>query len=45
MEMQLDDVAARMLKESLIERGLKFEMKASTKELAGKKRVEKVHPG
>ena len=42
MEMQLDDAAASMLKRSLIERGLKFEMKASTKELVGKKRVEKV---
>ena len=42
MEMQLDDAAASMLKRSLIERGLKFEMKASTKELVGTTRVEKV---
>ena len=42
MEMQLDDAAADMLKTSLIERGMKFEMKASTKKLIGDKRVKKV---
>jgi len=41
MEMQLDDEAAAMLKASLIERGMKFEMKASTKELIGDGRVQK----
>lgn len=42
MEMQLDSIAAQMLKASLIERGLHFEMKASTKELLGDTRVESV---
>ena len=42
MEMQLDDVAGAMLKQSLIDRGMCFEMKASTKELLGDKRVQKV---
>ena len=42
MEMQLDDAAADMLKSSLIERGMKFEMKASTRKLIGDKRVKKV---
>jgi nitrite reductase [NAD(P)H] large subunit len=42
MEMQLDSTAAQMLKNSLIERGMKFEMKASTKELLGDTRVEKI---
>lgn len=39
MERQLDKTAAEMLKESLEERGMKFIMPASTKEILGEERV------
>jgi len=43
MEMQLDDVAGEMLKNSLIERGMDFRLEAKTKELVGPSgRVETV---
>ncbi len=40
MEMQMDAVAGEMLQNSLAERGMKFEMRASTKKLLGTGRVE-----
>jgi len=42
MERQLDSVAGKMLKKELEARGINFEMKASTKEIIGKKRVQGV---
>ena len=42
MERQLDKPAAALLKASLEERGLRFEMEAQTKAIIGKKRVEAV---
>ncbi len=42
MERQLDSVAGKMLKKELEARGIAFEMKASTKEIIGKKRVQGV---
>jgi nitrite reductase (NADH) large subunit len=42
MERQLDSVAGRMLKKSLVERGLEFLMGAETEEIIGKKRVQGV---
>lgn len=42
MERQLDSVAGKMLKKELEARGIDFEMKASTKEIIGKKRVQGV---
>lgn len=42
MERQLDSVAGKMLKKELETRGIAFEMKASTKEIIGKKRVQGV---
>lgn len=42
MERQLDSVAGKMLKKELEARGITFEMKASTKEIIGKKRVQSV---
>ena len=42
MEMQLDHEAGEMLRHSLEGRGMKFEMKASTKEIIGNGRVQRV---
>jgi len=42
MERQMDSVAGKMLRKSLEERGMEILMPASTKEIAGKDRVEKV---
>jgi len=42
MERQMDTVSGKMLKKELEARGLAFEMKASTKEIIGKKRVQGV---
>lgn len=42
MERQLDSVAGKMLKKELEARGIAFEMKASTKEIIGRKRVQGV---
>lgn len=42
MERQMDDVSGEMLKNSLEEQGMKFKMKASTTEIQGKGKVEKV---
>ena len=42
MERQLDSVAGRMLKQSLEARGMQFLLKASTKEIIGKNRVQGV---
>ncbi|MFV1998104.1 MAG: nitrite reductase large subunit NirB [Acidiferrobacterales bacterium] len=42
MERQLDSVAGKMLKKELESRGIEFQMKASTKEIIGKKRVQGV---
>ena len=42
MERQLDRVAGKMLKKELEARGIDFEMKASTREIIGKKRAQGV---
>ncbi len=42
MERQMDSVAGKMLRKSLEERGMEILMPASTKEIVGKDRVEKV---
>ncbi|MEO5574531.1 MAG: nitrite reductase large subunit NirB [Gammaproteobacteria bacterium] len=42
MERQLDSIAGKMLKKSLVERGLEFLMSAVTEEIIGKKRVQGV---
>ncbi len=42
MERQMDDVSGEMLKNSLEEQGMKFMMKASTQEIKGDGKVEKV---
>jgi len=42
MERQLDSVAGKMLKKELESRGIEFQMKASTREIIGKKRVQGV---
>jgi nitrite reductase [NAD(P)H] large subunit len=42
MERQMDDVSGEMLKNSLEEQGMKFMMKASTQEILGDGKVEKV---
>jgi len=42
MERQLDATAAKMLKKSLIERGIEFVMQGKTKEIVGKERVQGV---
>jgi len=42
MERQLDATAGKMLKKSLIERGIEFVMQGKTKEIIGKERVQGV---
>lgn len=42
MERQLDGIAGKMLKKELEARGISFEMKASTREIIGKKRAQGV---
>ncbi len=42
MERQMDDVSGEMLKQSLEAQGMKFRMKASTTEIKGNGKVEKV---
>lgn len=42
MERQMDDVSGEMLKHSLEAQGMKFKMKASTSEITGDGKVEKV---
>ena len=42
MERQLDGVAAKLLKQALVKRGIEFLMGASTEEIIGKKRVQGV---
>lgn len=42
MERQMDEVSGEMLKNSLEEQGMKFKMKASTSEITGNGKVEKV---
>ncbi len=42
MERQLDGVAGKMLKQELEQRGIQFELKASTKEIIGRDRVQGV---
>ena len=42
MERQMDDVSGEMLKKSLEDQGMKFKMKASTQEITGNGKVEKV---
>lgn len=42
MERQMDSASGKMLKRSLEERGIEFQMEASTKEIIGKQRVQGV---